>query len=86
MKAFWFNDELYIRCIPVRSLFRSSMIHEVVNRGDIFAFRVSDQALTVIHGTSEVEQIDIPVPTAKDEAIKKLRAIAEEIRSRSTTV
>ncbi len=55
MKSFLYNNELYIRCIPSKALFRSSMIHEVVNRGDIFALRVRDQMLTIIPGTAQVE-------------------------------
>jgi hypothetical protein len=63
MKAFYYNNELYIRCIPGKNLFKSTMIHEVVNRGDIFAIRVSDSTLTIIPGTSEVFHIDILVQT-----------------------
>jgi hypothetical protein len=54
VKAFYFKDELYIRCIPGKNLFKSTMVHEVVNRGDIFAVRVSDSMLTIISGTAEV--------------------------------
>jgi hypothetical protein len=35
------------------------MVHEVVNRGDIFAMRVSDQQFTVISGKLEVEHIEL---------------------------
>lgn len=54
MKTFTYNNELYIRCIPGKNLFKSTMIHEVVNRGDIFAVRVRDQVLTIIPGDAEV--------------------------------
>lgn len=54
MKAFTYNGELYIRVIPGKKLFNSTMVHEVVNRGDIFAMRVSDQQLTVVPGKAEV--------------------------------
>jgi hypothetical protein len=30
------------------------MIHQVVNRGDVFAMRVSDQTLTIIPGKAKV--------------------------------
>jgi hypothetical protein len=59
MKAFYYNNELYIRCIPGKNLFKSTMVHEVVNRGDIFAIRVKDQLLTIISGQAEVEHIEI---------------------------
>lgn len=54
LKTFLYKDELYIRLIPSKRMFQSSLIHEVVNRGDIFAMRVSDQQFTVIPGTAEV--------------------------------
>jgi hypothetical protein len=55
MKTFTYKDDLYIRCIPGKNLFKSSMVHEVVNRGDIFAVRVRDQMLTIIPGDAQVE-------------------------------
>ena len=54
LKTFIYKDELYIRLIPGKSMFHSTMVHEVVNRGDIFAMRVRDQQFTVIPGTAEV--------------------------------
>ncbi len=54
MKTFTYNNELYIRCIPGKNLFKSTMVHEVVNRGDIFALRIRDQVLTIVPGTAEV--------------------------------
>ncbi len=55
MKTFTYKDDLYIRCVPSKMLCRSTLIWEVVNRGDIFALRVRDQVLTIISGTAEVE-------------------------------
>ena len=59
MKCFIYNNDLYIRCIPGKNLFKSTMVHEVVNRGDIFAVRVRDQMLTIVSGTAEVEHTEI---------------------------
>jgi hypothetical protein len=59
MKAFIYKDELYVRCIPGKRLFQSTMVHEVVNRGDIFAVRASDSALTIIPGTAGVTHFDM---------------------------
>jgi hypothetical protein len=59
MKAFTYNSELYLRCVPAKSLFQSTMVHEVVNRGDVFALRVSDQKLTIIPGTAQVEHAEV---------------------------
>ena len=55
MRTFTYNNDLYIRCIPGKNLFKSTMVHEVVNRGDIFAVRVRDQMLTIVPGTADVE-------------------------------
>lgn len=61
LKSFYYNGDLYIRLVPSKSMFRSSMVHEVVNRGDVFAMRVSDQQFTVIPGKAKVDHTNIPV-------------------------
>lgn len=66
MKAFIYNNKTYIRAIPSKSLFRSSMVHEVVNRGDIFALEVESQILTIIPGTAKVAHVDLHVFTQKN--------------------
>jgi hypothetical protein len=48
--AFLYQGELYMRVIPGKMLFKSTMVHEVVNRGDVFAVRLRDCALTIISG------------------------------------
>lgn len=69
MKAFYYNNDLYIRAVPSKNLFRSTMVHEVINRGDIFAVRVKDQLLTIILGTAEVSHVEFtPGPTYQPEA------------------
>lgn len=52
MNLFTYKDDLYIRTIPGKRLFASTMVHEVVNRGDVFAVRVRDSLLTIIPGTA----------------------------------
>lgn len=59
MKAFIYKDRTYIRLIPGKNLFKSTMVHEVVNRGDIFALDVQTQVFTIIPGTAKVEHIDV---------------------------
>ena len=59
MKAFIYEGELYIRAIPSKNLFRSTMVHDVVNRGNIFAINVATQQLTIIPGKSEVEHCEV---------------------------
>lgn len=63
MKAFMHEGELYLRVIPVKRMFNSTMVHDVVTRGDVFAVRVRDSAFTVIPGTAQVEHIDVFVVT-----------------------
>lgn len=69
MKAFIYQGKLYLRAIPGKSLFRSTMVHEVVNRGDIFALCLENQQLTVIPGGTVAEHIDISftIPTEKED-------------------
>jgi hypothetical protein len=59
MKAFRYNGSLYIRCVPAKTLFHSTMVHEVVNRGDVFALEVGTQKLTIIPGTAQVEHCEL---------------------------
>lgn len=47
---FFYRDELYLKVTPCKSLFRSTTIWEIVNRGDILAIRMSDSVLTVVPG------------------------------------
>ena len=58
VEAFTYNNEIYVKVIPTKPLFKSTMVHQVVNRGDIFAIRLSDQALTILPGTIQVTFID----------------------------
>jgi hypothetical protein len=59
MKVFKYANEYYVRCIPAKRLFNSTMVHEVVNRGDIFAMKLSNQVLTIIPGTAEVDFVEL---------------------------
>lgn len=59
LKAFTLNGEYYIRVVPSKSLFRSNLVHQVVNRGDVFAIRVRDSLLTIIPGTAEVSHYEV---------------------------
>lgn len=60
LKAFIYNNKLYLRVIPNKPLFKSTMIHEVVNRGDIFAVDLLDgQRLTIIPGNAVVHHVEL---------------------------
>ena len=64
LKTFYYKGELYIRLVPAKTLFHSTMVHQVVNRGDVFAMRMSDQALTIVPGKADVQhsQLDVTEP------------------------
>lgn len=59
LNAFKLDNEWYIRVVPSKALFKSTMVHEVVNRGDIFAIRVRDSQLTIISGKTLVEHFTV---------------------------
>jgi hypothetical protein len=61
LKAFELDGVLYLRVIPGKKLFQSTMVHEVVNRGDIFAVRLEDSVLTIVPGKSQVQHFDLQV-------------------------
>ena len=71
MKTFTYNNDLYIRCIPGKNLFKSTMVYEVVNRGDIFALRVRDQVLTIVPGTATVTHSEHDILPTFDEEVKQ---------------
>lgn len=61
LKVFELDGILYMRVVPGKKLFQSTMVHEVVNRGDIFAVRLEDSVLTIIPGKSQVRHFDLQV-------------------------
>lgn len=61
MKAFIYNGRTYIRCIPAKRLFNSTMVHEVVNRGDVFAMDIQTQEMTVVPGKGQVTHIEVNI-------------------------
>ena len=61
--SFYYNNQLYIRVIPSKRLFNSTMVHEVVNRGDVFAVHVETQQLTIIPGKADVTHANIDCTT-----------------------
>lgn len=58
-RFFMYEDQLYTWAVPVKMLFRSTMVHDVVTRGDIFAVRISDRALTVIPGGRTIYPVEL---------------------------
>lgn len=48
LKTFLHNGIPYLKVIPVKRLFNSTMVHEVVTRGDFFAVDLLTGSLTVL--------------------------------------
>lgn len=61
LKAFELDGVIYARIVPGKKLFNSTMVHSVVNRGDIFALRLEDSVFTIIPGTARVRHFDLPI-------------------------
>lgn len=61
LKAFELDGVIYVRIVPGKKLFNSTMVHSVVNRGDIFALRLEDSVFTIIPGTARVRHFDLPL-------------------------
>jgi hypothetical protein len=61
MKAFIYNGRTYLRIIPGKRLFQSTLVHEVVNRGDVFGVDIATSVFTIIPGTAQVTHIDLTV-------------------------
>jgi hypothetical protein len=59
LNGFIYKGEAYLRVVPGKALFNSSMVHQVVNRGDVFAMRIKDQWLTIIPGIAKVEHVTV---------------------------
>ena len=84
MRAFIYKGEIYIRCIPAKSLFHSNLVHEVVNRGDIFALQCSNQKLTIVPGNSEVEHIELECEQLKPKPMPaELKAVRDRLAQES---
>ena len=77
MKLFRYRGRLYIRCIPGKRLFNSTLVHEVVNRGDVFAMEVDSQQLTIIPGIATIEHVEGSIVISNKDT-KALPTLAEE--------
>lgn len=50
MNFFEIDGKIYFKVTPIKRLFNSTTVHEVVNRGDVFAVRTEDMMLTILSG------------------------------------
>lgn len=95
IKTFTYEGKTYTKIIPAKSLFNSTMVHEVVTRGSIFALNLDTGIFTILPPfadrdspqtayqlveTKESLDAKIAAHTAAEEAKKKLKAIRNEIR------
>lgn len=46
--VFMWKGDPFMKIVPVKRLFNSTMIHEVVTRGDFFAVNLLDNTFTVL--------------------------------------
>lgn len=69
LSTFTHNDQLHLKITPAKKLFNSTLIHEVVNRGDVFALNLSTGIFTILprhyyDGAYVVHQTHDLVPSA----------------------
>lgn len=57
LNLFMHNNDIWMRIIPGKGLFKSTMVHGVVNRGDIFAVRLRDGIFSIIDGNEQVQHL-----------------------------
>lgn len=70
MQEITYNGKRYYKVVPVKALFKSTMVHDVITRGDFFAVEVDTGALTIL----PKESISVRPPTKAELArIKELR-------------
>lgn len=48
LHTFTHNNQLHLKITPAKKLFNSTLIHEVVNRGDVFALNLSTGIFTIL--------------------------------------
>jgi hypothetical protein len=53
---FLYQDKPYIKVIPSKRLFNSTMVHEVVTRGDFFAVCMLDHSLTILPTNTNLDK------------------------------
>ena len=69
LHTFIHNDQLHLKITPAKKLFNSTLIHEVVNRGDVFALNLSTGIFTILprhqyDGAYVVHQTHDLIPSA----------------------
>lgn len=93
LHTFTHNNQLHLKITPAKKLFNSTLIHEVVNRGDVFALNLSTGIFTILprhyyDGAYVVHQTHDLVPSAATvaaahraaEAKVRLKELVEQIK------
>lgn len=84
-----FKPTVWIKIIPVKRLFNSTLIHAVVTRGSCFVADVNSGLFTILDGHITVRIVAEPKPkakakpkakpTAKKPSVKKVKAVQAEL-------
>jgi hypothetical protein len=77
LEVFMYNGVPYMKVTPVKALFNSTMVHEVVNRGDIFVVNMLSGVLTVVPNITLRNRLD----ALMDSPIQKLDALTVRARA-----
>ena len=71
MKLFYYSGQLYMRVVPSKRMFQSTMIHEVVTRGDVFAVHMETGQFTVVPGAAKITvcstKVELPALTLQQD-------------------
>jgi hypothetical protein len=84
MHTFIHNGSRYTKIIPSKKLFNSSLIHEVVTRGDFFALNIATGQFTVLPGSTLLHDpvtYDLVETPASIEARSKRQQLAEQAKA-----
>ena len=90
LKALYIDGRNYCKVIPAKRLFNSTMVHEVITRGDFFAVDLETGTLTILAGhllshpsntyaltlqpTTKFPKIDVPAERSR------LKELVEQMR------
>ena len=94
LHTFIHNDQLHLKITPAKKLFNSTLIHEVVTRGDIFALNLSTGQFTVLprhvldtqcrqyelRETPESKQLTLNLKQRASKAKSRLVELLDEMR------
>ena len=89
LKALNIDGRNYCKVIPAKRLFNSTMIHEVITRGDFFAVDIETGTLTILAGhllSRPMNTIELTLPPTKSHKIDvpaeriRLKELVEQMR------